>query len=107
MDHQAVIRDLHEPIVNAVVRHVHAAYTDVLPGLPYCEMPVISITGELNPSLTTETQNGTIAIFFHDKQQAHPFYMKLLSVSIQITTSTLIQNRTQRLPHIAPPQRHT
>jgi len=43
---QAIIRDLHEPVVDAVVRHVHNAYTDTLPGLPYCEMPVIAITGE-------------------------------------------------------------
>jgi hypothetical protein len=43
---QAIIRDLHEPVVDAVVRHVHYAYTDTIPGLPYCEMPVISVTVE-------------------------------------------------------------
>ncbi|KIM92135.1 hypothetical protein PILCRDRAFT_810149 [Piloderma croceum F 1598] len=49
---QAIIRDLHEPVVDAVIRHVHNAYKDILPGLPYCEMPVISVTA--GPSLLHE-----------------------------------------------------
>lgn len=42
---QTIMKDIHEPVVDSVVRQVHSAYSDALPGLPYCEMPVITVTG--------------------------------------------------------------
>lgn len=43
---QDIIRQLHEPIVADVVRHVKGAYDGELPGLPFAEMPTICLTGE-------------------------------------------------------------
>ncbi|KZP30851.1 hypothetical protein FIBSPDRAFT_814660 [Athelia psychrophila] len=42
---QTIIKEIHGPIVEAVVQHAQIAYSDVLPGLPYHEMPVITVTG--------------------------------------------------------------
>ena len=40
-----IINSLHTPVVDEIVRSVHQAYDDVLPGLPYAELPVIAISG--------------------------------------------------------------
>jgi hypothetical protein len=42
---QSIINDLQAPVVDAVVRDVRTAHSDVLPGLPHPEIPVISLTG--------------------------------------------------------------
>jgi hypothetical protein len=42
---QHIISSLHAPIVDEIVRTVHQAYDDVLPGLPYAELPVIAVSG--------------------------------------------------------------
>lgn len=43
MEH--IINSLHAPLVDEIVRCVHRAYDDVLPGLPRVELPVIAISG--------------------------------------------------------------
>ncbi|KAF9238125.1 hypothetical protein BU15DRAFT_62764 [Melanogaster broomeanus] len=43
---QQLIRALHAPVVGRVVDLVNGAYTNTLPGLPYTELPVISVTGK-------------------------------------------------------------
>ena len=42
---QHIISSLHAPVVDEIVRAVHQAYDDVLPGLPYAELPVIAVSG--------------------------------------------------------------
>ncbi|KAI0252766.1 origin recognition complex subunit 3 N-terminus-domain-containing protein [Lactifluus subvellereus] len=42
---QHIVNSLHAPIVNEIVRCVHRAYDDVLPGLPYAELPVVAVSG--------------------------------------------------------------
>ena len=42
---QELIHTLHAPIVDRVAELVNTAYADTLPGLPYAELPVISVTG--------------------------------------------------------------
>lgn len=42
---QHIISSLHAPVVDEIVRTVHQAYDDVLPGLPYAELPVIAVSG--------------------------------------------------------------
>ena len=42
---QHIISSLHAPVVDDIVRSVHRAYDDVLPGLPYAELPVIAVSG--------------------------------------------------------------
>ncbi|KAG5639781.1 hypothetical protein H0H81_000061, partial [Sphagnurus paluster] len=49
-DRQSIIETLHAPIVAEVVQQVHTAYDNVLTGLPYPELPVITIT---NPTCDT------------------------------------------------------
>ncbi|KAN0125281.1 Origin recognition complex (ORC) subunit 3 N-terminus domain containing protein [Lactarius tabidus] len=43
MEH--IVNSLHAPLVDEIVRCVHRAYDDVLPGLPRVELPVIAISG--------------------------------------------------------------
>lgn len=43
---QELIHALHAPVVDRVAELVNKAYTDTLPGLPYPEVPVISVTGK-------------------------------------------------------------
>ncbi|KAJ3505538.1 hypothetical protein NLJ89_g7363 [Agrocybe chaxingu] len=47
---QEIIRDLQRPTVKAVVQEALSSYTNILPGLPHPELPVISL---LNPGLGT------------------------------------------------------
>ena len=42
---QHIVSSLHAPIVDEIVRCVHRAYDDHLPGLPRVELPVIVISG--------------------------------------------------------------
>ncbi|KAI9511375.1 hypothetical protein F5148DRAFT_1280920 [Russula earlei] len=49
-----IVGSLHAPVVDEIVRSVHRAYDDVLPGLPYPELPVIAISG-------SSTSQGFIA----------------------------------------------
>lgn len=42
---QHIVSSLHAPLVDEIVRCVHRAYDDVLPGLPRVELPVIAISG--------------------------------------------------------------
>ncbi len=41
------MRDLYAPTVSSVVSHIHQSHspTQVLPGLPYAELPVVSLCG--------------------------------------------------------------
>lgn len=43
MEH--IVSSLHAPLVDEIVRSVHRAYDDILPGLPRVELPVIAISG--------------------------------------------------------------
>ncbi|KAI9438315.1 origin recognition complex subunit 3 N-terminus-domain-containing protein [Lactarius indigo] len=43
MEH--IVSSLHAPLVDEIVRCVHRAYDDILPGLPRVELPVIAISG--------------------------------------------------------------
>lgn len=42
---QHIVSSLHAPLVDEIVRCVHRAYDDLLPGLPLVELPVIVISG--------------------------------------------------------------
>ncbi|KAH9000613.1 origin recognition complex subunit 3 N-terminus-domain-containing protein [Lactarius hatsudake] len=42
---QHIVSSLHAPLVDEIVRSVHRAYDDILPGLPRVELPVIAISG--------------------------------------------------------------
>ncbi|KAF8128563.1 origin recognition complex subunit 3 N-terminus-domain-containing protein [Boletus edulis] len=64
---QELIHALHAPIVDRVAELVNMAYTDTLPGLPYAELPVISVTvfgtsssvfHEFSARLESEGQDG-------------------------------------------------
>ncbi|KAI0299346.1 hypothetical protein B0F90DRAFT_1668657 [Multifurca ochricompacta] len=52
-----IVNSLHAPLVDEVVRCVHRAYDDVLPGLPYAELPVIAVSG----TSTTQGFMSTLA----------------------------------------------
>ncbi|KAK0194515.1 origin recognition complex subunit 3 N-terminus-domain-containing protein [Armillaria mellea] len=41
---QSIIQKLHEPVVEAIAEEVKKVYTDTLPGLPYPELPTITIS---------------------------------------------------------------
>ena len=43
---KSIIRSLHAPLVADIVHSVQASYENLLPGLPYPELPVICIKGE-------------------------------------------------------------
>ncbi|OAX35042.1 hypothetical protein K503DRAFT_697611, partial [Rhizopogon vinicolor AM-OR11-026] len=47
---QELIHSLHAPVVDTVVEHVENSYTDELPGLPYTELPVVSVTSSSTSS---------------------------------------------------------
>ncbi|KIK98892.1 hypothetical protein PAXRUDRAFT_823391 [Paxillus rubicundulus Ve08.2h10] len=73
---QELILALHAPVVDKVVELVKDAYTDVLPGLPYTELPIISVTAsgtspsifdEISSRLETEGQDD----LFGDGNSAH------------------------------------
>ncbi|KAF8558613.1 hypothetical protein OG21DRAFT_1481305 [Imleria badia] len=73
---QELIHALHAPIVDRVAELVNTAYTDTLPGLPYAELPVISVTvfgssssifDEISARLETEGQDG----LFDDNTGTH------------------------------------
>ncbi|KAH7886383.1 origin recognition complex subunit 3 N-terminus-domain-containing protein [Phlebopus sp. FC_14] len=52
---QELIRALHDPLVDKVVDLVNSAYTDMLPGSPYTELPVISVAASgIFPSIFDE-----------------------------------------------------
>lgn len=41
---QELVHSLHAPVVESVVEQVKKSYTDELPGLPYPELPVVTVT---------------------------------------------------------------
>ena len=43
---QEVIEELHGPSVKSVVKEIKSSYLNILPGLPYPELPVVSIISE-------------------------------------------------------------
>ncbi|KAJ8589790.1 hypothetical protein M405DRAFT_791254 [Rhizopogon salebrosus TDB-379] len=47
---QELIHSLHAPVIESVVEHVKKSYTDELPGLPYPELPVVSVTSSSTSS---------------------------------------------------------
>ncbi|KAG1740495.1 origin recognition complex subunit 3 N-terminus-domain-containing protein [Suillus paluster] len=47
---QELIHSLHAPVVESIVDQVKKSYTDELPGLPYPELPVISVTSSSTSS---------------------------------------------------------
>ncbi|KAK0223959.1 origin recognition complex subunit 3 N-terminus-domain-containing protein [Armillaria fumosa] len=54
---QSIIQKLHEPVVEAIAEEVNNSYTDTLPGLPYPELPAITIS---NPAGGTSFLNELI-----------------------------------------------
>ncbi|KAH9942072.1 hypothetical protein B0H21DRAFT_751611 [Amylocystis lapponica] len=52
---QSIVKTLYAPVAEEAVEQVTRAYTDVLPGLPYPELPVIAVSAESGSlSLYTE-----------------------------------------------------
>ncbi|KAG1732132.1 origin recognition complex subunit 3 N-terminus-domain-containing protein [Suillus lakei] len=47
---QELIHSLHVPVVESIVEQVKKSYTDELPGLPYPELPVVSVTSSSTSS---------------------------------------------------------
>ncbi|KAH7928820.1 hypothetical protein BV22DRAFT_1126185 [Leucogyrophana mollusca] len=47
---QEIIRALHSPVVDSVIDQVENAYSDELPGLPYPEIPVITVNSSSTSS---------------------------------------------------------
>ena len=43
---QEVIEELQDPSVKSVVKEIKSSYFNILPGLPYPELPVVSIISE-------------------------------------------------------------
>ena len=43
---QAIIHSIQTPVVDAIVKEIRTTYSNVLPGLPYPELSVISLTSE-------------------------------------------------------------
>ena len=43
---QNILNAIYAPVADGIVQQVETAYNDVLPGLPYSELPVISISGK-------------------------------------------------------------
>jgi hypothetical protein len=46
---QEVIEELHDPSVKSVVKEIKSSYLNILPGLPYPELAVVSIISEFFP----------------------------------------------------------
>ena len=43
---QNILNAIYAPVADEIIQQVETAYNDVLPGLPYSELPVISISGK-------------------------------------------------------------
>ncbi|KIJ06024.1 hypothetical protein PAXINDRAFT_103539 [Paxillus involutus ATCC 200175] len=89
---QELIHALHAPVVDRVTELVKDAYTDILPGLPYTELPVISVTAsgtspsifdEISSRLETEGQDD----LFGDGNGAHIVTRIFPSDCLNITSS--------------------
>jgi origin recognition complex subunit 3 len=52
---QEVIEELHDPSVKSVVKEIKSSYLNILPGLPYPELAVVSIISEFFPSHLTRS----------------------------------------------------
>ncbi|KAI0267313.1 origin recognition complex subunit 3 N-terminus-domain-containing protein [Gloeopeniophorella convolvens] len=53
-----IVNSLHAPLIEEIIRGVHRAYDDVLPGLPYPELPVLAILGSSSsPSFVSNIAN--------------------------------------------------
>ncbi|KAI9057155.1 hypothetical protein FKP32DRAFT_1584688 [Trametes sanguinea] len=63
---QSILRRLQAPVVDEVVTKIDNAYTEVLPGLPYPELPVVALHGA-NSSLV-----GDIADRLGQSREANP-----------------------------------
>ena len=48
---QEVIEELHNPSVKSVVKEIKSSYLNILPGLPYPELPVVSLISEFSSKL--------------------------------------------------------
>lgn len=59
---QELIHALHAPIVARVAELVNKAYMDTLPGLPFAELPVISVTGKHAKKSRISRLNGIVVV---------------------------------------------
>ncbi|KAK0451861.1 origin recognition complex subunit 3 N-terminus-domain-containing protein [Armillaria borealis] len=66
---QSIIQKLHEPVVEAIAEEVKNAYTDTLPGLPYPELPTITIS---NPAGGTSFLNELFNQLGRSDDEADP-----------------------------------
>ena len=49
---KAIIRTLYAPVLDTAVQYIRDAHSDILPALPYEEIPVVSLSGSAILSLT-------------------------------------------------------
>ena len=54
---QEVIKELHDPSVKLVVKEIKSSYLNILPGLPYPELPVVSIGSLCLDHVTTQLED--------------------------------------------------
>ncbi|KIJ64777.1 hypothetical protein HYDPIDRAFT_175307 [Hydnomerulius pinastri MD-312] len=103
---EELIRALHAPVVDRVVELVNNAYTDTLPGLPYTELPVISVTAsgtsssifdEISSRLKKEGNDG---LFDDDSSGGHIITHIFPNDCPNITAAmkTLITDSVKRKP---------
>ncbi|KAF8843540.1 hypothetical protein BDN67DRAFT_945590 [Paxillus ammoniavirescens] len=89
---QELIHTLHAPVVDRVTELVKDAYTDILPGLPYTELPVISVTASgTSPSvfdeISSRLETEGLDDLFGDGNGAHIVTRIFPSDCLNITSS--------------------
>jgi hypothetical protein len=73
---QEVIQELHDPSVKSVVKEIKSSYLNILPGLPYPELPVVSIISKFS-SLTSNYLDTIVCssfrscLWFHVPRPCH------------------------------------
>ncbi|KAG2159548.1 origin recognition complex subunit 3 N-terminus-domain-containing protein [Suillus bovinus] len=100
---QELIRALHAPVVESVVEQVKKSYTDELPGLPYPELPVISVTSSSTSSslfdeISFRLEESTDELFddFNDHFVIHVFPSDCATITG--TMKTIVSGFVSRSP---------
>ncbi|KAG1819051.1 origin recognition complex subunit 3 N-terminus-domain-containing protein [Suillus subaureus] len=98
-----LIHSLHAPVVESVVEQVKKSYTDELPGLPYPELPVVSVTSSSTSSslfdeISFRLEENTDELFedINDHFVTHVFPSDC--VTITGTMKTIVSGFVSRSP---------
>ncbi|KAG2040662.1 origin recognition complex subunit 3 N-terminus-domain-containing protein [Suillus americanus] len=100
---QELIHSLHAPVVENVVEQVKKSYTDELPGLPYPELPVVSVTSSSTTSslfdeISFRLEESTDELFddINDHFVTHVFPSDCITVTG--TMKTIVSGFVSRSP---------